>query len=63
MYGDLSEAAYYLSYALPASLCSLLKVDSPKRLYRNVRGSGLLRIGFKGKSLTIAKRVRALANF
>ena len=30
MYGGLSEAAFYLSYALPASLCRLLRADLVK---------------------------------
>ena len=59
---DVSEAAYLLGYAFPASLYLLLKADFLKDYVVMFDEKALLKIGSKGKSPTLAKRVRALVN-
>ena len=63
MYCDVPEAAYYLGYASPASLYRLLKAGLLKEHVEMHHGQVLLRMGSKGKSPTLAKRVRSLVNF
>ena len=63
MYCDVPEAAYYLGYASPASLYRLLKAGLLKEYVEMHEGQVLLRMGSKGKSPTLAKRVRSLVNF
>ena len=60
---DLPEAAYYLGYASQASLYRLLKAGLLKEYVEMYHGKILLRMGSKGKSPTLAKRVRSLINF
>ena len=60
---DVTEAACYSGYASPASLYRLLKsglLDDYVELYKE---QVLLRMGAKGKSPILAKRVRSLVNF
>ena len=63
MYCDVPEAAYYLGYASPASLYRLINAGLLKEYIEHYEGQILLRMGSKGKSPTLAKRVRALVNF
>ena len=63
MYCDVPEAAYYLGYASPASLYRLINAGLLKEYIEDYEGQILLRMGSKGKSPTLAKRVRALVNF
>ena len=63
MYCDVPEAAYYLGYASPASLYRLLKAGLLKEHVEMHHGQVLLRMGTKGKSPTLARRVRSLVNF
>ena len=63
MYCDVPEAAYYLGYQSPASLYRLINAGLLKEYIEDYQGQILLRMGSKGKSPTLAKRVRALVNF
>ncbi len=63
MYCDVLEAAYYLGYASPASLYRLLKAGLLKEHVEMHYGQVLLRMVSKGKSPTLAKKVRSLVNF
>ena len=63
MYCDVPEAAYYLGYASPASLYRLLKAGLLDDYVEMNDGQVLLRMGAKGKSPTLAKRVRSLVDF
>ena len=63
MYCDVPEAAYYLGYASPASLYRLLKAGLLDDYVEMHDGQVLLRMGSKGKSPTLAKKVRSLVNF
>ena len=63
MYCDVPEAAYYLGYASPASLYRLINAGLLKEYIEEYEGQLLLRMGSKGKSPTLAKRVRSLVNF
>ena len=63
MYCDVPEASYYLNYRSPASLYRLLKAGLLDDYVEMHDGQILLRMGSKGKSPTLAKRVRALVNF
>ena len=63
MYCDVPEAAFYLNYQSPASLYRLLKAGLLKEHVEMHHGQVLLRMGSKGKSPTLAKRVRSLVNF
>ena len=60
---DVTEAAWYLGYASPASLYRLLKAGLLKEHVEMHHGQVLLRMGYKGKSPTLAKKVRSLVNF
>ena len=60
---DVTEAAWYLGYASPASLYRLLKAGLLEDYVEMYKGQVLLRMGSKGKSPTLAKRVRSLVNF
>ena len=60
---DVTEAAWYLGYASPASLYRLLKAGLLDNYVEMHKGQVLLRMGSKGKSQTLAKRVRSLINF
>ena len=60
---DVTEAAWYLGYASPASLYRLLKAGLLENYVEMHKGQVLLRMGSKGKSPTLAKRVRSLVNF
>ena len=60
---DVTEAAWYLGYASPASLYRLLKAGLLENYVEMHKGMVLLRMGAKGKSPTLAKRVRSLVNF
>ena len=63
MYCDVPEASYYLNYRSPASLYRLLKAGLLDDYVEMHDGQVLLRMGSKGKSPTLAKRVRSLINF
>ena len=63
MYCDVPEASYYLNYRSPASLYRLLKAGLLEDYVEMHDGQVLLRMGSKGKSPTLAKRVRSLVNF
>jgi len=63
MYCDVPEAAFYLNYQSPASLYRLLKAGLLKEHVEMHHGQVLLRMGAKGKSPTLAKKVRSLVNF
>ena len=63
MYCDVPEAAFYLNYQSPASLYRLLKAGLLDDYVEMHDGQVLLRMGAKGKSPTLAKRVRSLINF
>ena len=60
---DVTEAAWYLGYASPASLYRLLKAGLLKEHVEMHHGQVLLRMGAKAKSPTLARRVRSLINF
>ena len=60
---DVPEAAFYLNYQSPASLYRLLKAGLLDDYVEMHDGQVLLRMGSKGKSSTLAKRVRSLVNF
>ena len=63
MYCDVPEAAFYLNYQSPASLYRLLKAGLLDDYVEMHHGQVLLRMGSKGKSPTLAKKVRSLVNF
>ena len=63
MYCDVPEAAFYLNYQSPASLYRLIKAGLLKEYVEMHEGQVLLRMGSKGKSPTLAKKVRSLVNF
>ena len=63
MYCSVSEASYFLNYESPASLYRLIKAGLLKEYVEMHEGQVLLRMGAKGKSPTLAKRVRSLVNF
>ena len=63
MYCYVPEAAFYLGYASPASLYRLLKAGLLEDYVEMHEGQVLLRMGSKGKSPTLAKKVRSLVNF
>ena len=63
MYCDVPEASYYLNYRSPASLYRLLKAGLLDDYVEMHDGQVLLRMGAKGKSPTLAKKVRSLVNF
>ena len=63
MYCDVPEAAFYLNYQSPASLYRLLKAGLLDDYVEIHHGQVLLRMGSKGKSPTLARRVRSLVNF
>ena len=63
MYCDVPEAAFYLNYQSPASLYRLLKAGLLKEYVEMHHGQVLLSMGAKGKSPTLARRVRSLINF
>ena len=60
---DVTEAAWYLGYASPDSLYRLLKDGLLDNYVEMHQGQVLLRMGSKGRSPTLAKRVRSLVNF
>tara|TARA_B100001029_G_C14684936_1_gene246643 strand:+ start:182 stop:541 length:360 start_codon:yes stop_codon:yes gene_type:complete len=60
---DPSEAAFYLNYQSPASLYRLISAGLLDDHIEMHEGQVLLRMGSKGKSPTLAKRVRSLVNF
>ena len=60
---DVSEAAFYLGYASPASLYRLINAGLLKEYIEDYEGQILLRMGSAGKSPTLAKKVRSLLNF
>jgi hypothetical protein len=63
MYCDVPEAAFYLNYQSPASLYRLLKAGLLEDYVEMHEGQVLLRMGSKGKSPPLAKKVRSLVNF
>ena len=63
MYCDVPEAAFYLNYQSPASLYRLIKAGLLDDYIEMYEGQVLLRMGSKGKSPTLAKKVRSLVNF
>ena len=63
MYCDVPEAAFYLNYQSPASLYRLLKAGLLDDYVEMHDGQVLLRMSSKGKSPTLARRVRLLINF
>ena len=63
MYCDVPEAAFYLNYQSPASLYRLLKAGLLDDYVEMHHEQVLLRMGAKGKSPTLAKKVRSLVNF
>jgi len=58
-----SEAAYYLNYHSPASLYRLISAGLLDDYIGMHEGQVLHRMASKGKSPTLAKRVRLLVNF
>ena len=60
---DFTEAAWYLGYQNPASLYRLINAGLLKEYIYNYEGQILLRMGSKGISPTLAKKVRSLLNF
>ena len=63
MYCDVPEAAFYLNYQSPATLYRLIKAGLLEDYVEMHQGQVLLRMGPKGKSPTLAKKVRSLVNF
>ena len=63
MYCDVPEAAFYLNYQSPASLYRLIKAGLLDDYIEMYEGQVLLRMGSKGRSPTLAKKVRSLVNF
>ena len=63
MYCDVPEASFYLNYRSPASLYRLLKAGLLEDYVEMHEGQVLLRMGSKGNSPTLAKKVRSLVNF
>ena len=63
MYCDVPEAAFYLNYQSPASLYRLIKAGLLDDYIEMYEGQVLLRMGSKGRSPTLARRVRSLVNF
>ena len=63
MYCSVSEASYFLNYESPASLYRLIKAGLLDDHIEMHHGQVLLRMGSKGKSPTLAKKVRSLVNF
>ena len=63
MYCDVPEAAFYLNYQSPATLYRLLKAGLLDDYIEMYEGQVLLRMGTRGKSPTLANRVRSLVNF
>ena len=59
---DPSEEAFYLNYQSPASLYRLISAGLLDDHIEMHEGQVLLRMGSKGKSPTLAKRVRSLVN-
>ena len=60
---DVTEAAWYLGYASPASLYRLLKAGLLDDYIEMYKGQVLLRMGAICKSSKLAWRVRSLVNF
>ena len=60
---DVTEASLYLNYQSPATLYRLLKAGLLDDYVEMHEGQVLLRMGSKGKSPTLAKKVRSLVNF
>ena len=60
---DVTDAAWYLGYASPASLYRLLKAGLLDNYVEMHQGQVLLRMGSRGKSPTLARTVRSLVNF
>ena len=63
MYCDVPEAAFYLNYQSPASLYRLPKAGLLEDYVEMHEGQVLIRMGSKGRSPTLAKKVRSLVNF
>jgi len=63
MFCDVPEASFYLNYKSPASLYRLLKAGLLEDYVEMHEGQVILRMGSKGKSPTLAKKVRSLVNF
>ncbi len=63
MFCDVPEVVYSLGYASPATLYCLLRFGLLDNYVEMHKGKVLLRMGSKGKSSTLAKRVRSLVNF
>ena len=63
MYCSVTEVAYFLNYVSPESLYRLIKAGLLNDHIEMHHGQLLLRMGSKGKSPTLAKRVRSLINF
>ena len=63
MYCDVPEASFYLNYQSPATLYRLIKAGLLDDYIEMYEGQVLLRMGTRGKSPTLAKRVRSLVNF
>ena len=57
------EAAFCLNYQSPATLYRLIKAGLLDDYVERHHGQVLLRMGSKGKSPTLAKKVRSLVNF
>ena len=60
---DVPEASFFLNYQSPATLYRLLKAGLLDDYVEMHEGQVLLRMGSKGKSPTLAKKVRSLVNF
>ena len=56
MYCDVPEAVYYLNYQSPASLYRLIKAGLLEDYVEMHDGHVFLRMGFKGRSPTLASR-------
>ena len=60
---DVTEAAWYLGYASPASLYRLLKAGLLDDYVEMHKGQVSLRMGAKGKNQKLTMRVNSLVNF
>ena len=60
---DVTEAAFYLNYQRPVGLHRLIKAGLLDDHIEMYEGQVLLRMGSKGRSPTLAKKVRPLVNY
>ena len=63
MYFSVSEASYFLNNKSPANLYRMIKAGLLDDHIEMHHGQGLLRMGSKDKSPTLARRIRSLINY